>query len=125
MLFGSHCSTCTERLQLPEHGEGIKTSVKKEVTDEWLRVPHPESNLLHGEGWLFEIASAEHLRKKGYAPFVTFGTVFDAAKADIVAVPKPNSRVKWDQNHPTVRKLQRASRHRKLSPKCSKTPNFA
>ena len=39
--------------------------------------PHPETNLLHGEGWLFEVASADVLTGRGHASFVTFGTMFD------------------------------------------------
>lgn len=93
-------------------GSIIKSAVRTEVLEESLRTPHPESNLLHGDGWLFEIATAEYIRSKGYAPFVAFGTVFDSAlKADVVGVPKPNSRLKW--NLSGFRKLRHASRRKR------------
>jgi hypothetical protein len=53
------------------------------------------ANLLHEPGWLFELQIADHLRKQGYAAFVTFGTIFDAKGFDVLAVPRPRRRIKW------------------------------
>ena len=92
-------------------GSIVKSAVGPEVLEQVLHTPHPESNLLHGHGWLFEFASGETMRGKGYAPFVTFGTVFDASKVDVIAVSKPNSRVKW--NLSGLRGLRCASRRRR------------
>ncbi len=98
----------------------IKKTVGQEMLEQLLKTEHPESNLLHGDGWLFEVASAELMRKKGYEPFIAFGTVFDSAlKMDVLAV-KSNARLEW--NLPTLRKLRRTSKTMKKPRQKSTTP---
>jgi len=91
-------------------GSILRCSVPRDVSEEILARHHPETNLLHGHGWLQEVASAEVLREQGYAPFVTFGTVLDPCGVDVVALAKPKARVKWS---PAV--LRRYHRLRRLN----------
>jgi hypothetical protein len=55
----------------------------------------PGANLLHEPGWLFELSCVEELKKDGKVGFLTFGTVFDANKFDVIAFSKPRRRIKW------------------------------
>ena len=61
--------------------------------------PHPESNLLHGDGWMFEVLSAIEVEKDGFLGFVTFGTLFDPAGFDVIAFKSPeravNLKIAW------------------------------
>jgi hypothetical protein len=47
-------------------------------------VPHPETNLLHGDGWMVEVLAAMELEQQGYLGFVTFGTLFDPDGVDVI-----------------------------------------
>lgn len=67
-------------------------------------------NLLHEPGWLAEVEYAEHLRKEGYAAFLTFGTLFDARGFDAVAIPRPGRRIKWRGPWPPARRERSRSR---------------
>ena len=60
------------------------------------RGPAPGANLLHGLGWLYEVASADYLSAQGSAAFVTFGSVFDPAGFDVIAFPRSQRRVRLD-----------------------------
>jgi hypothetical protein len=68
--------------------------------------PHPESNLLHGDGWMFEVLSAIEVEKDGYVGFVTFGTFFDPAGFDVVAFSDPERsvtlKIAWPPERPTA-----------------------
>jgi hypothetical protein len=70
-----------------------------EVVKSFLEDVKRSTNLLHGTtGWLFELLTAEEIEKKGYLPFVTFGTNFDANGFDVIAIPKKlaRSKLKWN-----------------------------
>ena len=69
--------------------------------------PHPETNLLHGEGWLFEVASADVLTGRGHASFITFGTMFDPGGFDVISFPSPRAQVKWKITPPRRKKPKR------------------
>jgi hypothetical protein len=69
--------------------------------------PHPETNLLHGVGWLFEVASADVLTGRGHASFVTFGTMFDPGGFDVISFPSPRAQVKWKITPPRRKKPKR------------------
>jgi hypothetical protein len=51
------------------------------------------TNLLHGDGWMHEVLSAELGRKDGGYPFITFGTMFDPVGFDVICVPGPDRAV--------------------------------
>ncbi len=78
-------------------GSVIKDRLPPESFKEVFSDRHPETNLLHGEGWILEIATADILKKKGHAAFVTFGTGLDANGFDVVAVPNPGSPITWNR----------------------------
>lgn len=67
----------------------------------------PGSNLLHEPGWLFEVSCAEILEKKRHAGFVTFGTVFDQKKIDVMAFPNPRRRIEWKGKQPSIWKADK------------------
>jgi len=66
--------------------------------------PLQSTNLLHGDGWLFEVLSANYLREHGKVVFVTFGTMFDPAKFDVIAFDGPRRRIRWKVKWPNVRR---------------------
>jgi hypothetical protein len=68
------------------------------------------TNLLHGEGWLLEVLSANHLRQQGKVAFVTFGTMFDPAKFDVIAFDGPRRRVQWKMKWPSAQRRERKVR---------------
>jgi hypothetical protein len=68
------------------------------------------TNLLHGEGWLLEVLSANHLREQGKVAFVTFGTMFDPAKFDVIAFDGPRRRVQWKMKWPKARRRKAKGR---------------
>ena len=70
----------------------------------------PSTNLLHGEGWLLEMLSASHLREQGKVAFVTFGTMFDPAKFDVIAFDGPRRRVQWKMKWPSARRRKAMGR---------------
>jgi hypothetical protein len=83
------------------------TSGGEHLIKKFQSVPHPETNLLHGEGWLFEVASADILTERGYASFVTFGTMFDPGKFDCIGFPRPRTRITWKIKLPTRKNTRR------------------
>jgi hypothetical protein len=94
--------------------EAILASLVRNVGGEQLirafhSVPHPETNLLHGEGWLFEVASADVLTARGHASFVTFGTIFDPGGFDVISFSSPRARVKWKIARPRLKGPKRKS----------------
>jgi len=66
--------------------------------------------LAHGEGWLLEVLSANHLREQGKVAFVTFGTMFDPAKFDVIAFDGPRRRVQWKMKWPSAQRRERKVR---------------
>ncbi len=68
------------------------------------------TNLLHGKGWLLEVLSANHLREQGKVAFVTFGTMFDPAKFDVIAFDGPRRRVQWKMKWPSAHRRKRKIR---------------
>ncbi|HUS44534.1 MAG TPA: hypothetical protein VM219_00660 [Phycisphaerae bacterium] len=62
--------------------------------------PQPGANLLHGDGWIEELRSADLLEAEGKVPFVTFGTIFDSAGFDVIAFPDPDTPVHINIEYP-------------------------
>ena len=78
------------RVLLEAHG------AKETVRSVDARGPAPGSNLLHGMGWLHEVATADYLSAQGRAAFVTFGSVFDPAGIDVIAFSSARRRIPFD-----------------------------
>lgn len=70
---------------------------------------HITSDALHGggKGWRFEYETMNYLRKKGFTAFLTFGTLLEPGKVDVVAAKvegeekielnlKGFEKVRWD-----------------------------
>ena len=57
--------------------------------------PQPGANLLHEPGWLSELSLVRRMRTSGIAGFMTFGTVFDSQKVDVVTRGALKRRIKW------------------------------
>lgn len=78
-------------------GSVVKNHLPQESLGGIFSSRHPETNLLHGEGWIQEIASADILTQKGQAAFVAFGTGLDANGFDVIAVANPRSPITWNR----------------------------
>ncbi len=88
----------------------------KELCRELQRHPVLQStNLLHGDGWLRELLTAAQLRREGKAAFVTFGTLFDPAKFDVVAFERPLRRIRWNLVWPRKQKSPKKVIQRRTS----------
>lgn len=62
------------------------------------------TNLLHEPGWLYEVLSAEYVKKKGHVGFITFGTLFDPNGFDVIRFSKPGRTIKWKFKYPSPKK---------------------
>lgn len=71
-------------------------------SEEWQRYVRTlkqtrRTNMLHEPGWLYEMAFANELERRGQAAFMTFGTIFDPHGFDVISVPMARTRVNWNK----------------------------
>jgi hypothetical protein len=69
-----------------------RKTVIKQITEDKEKHKHAHPDLPHGgTGWMLEYEVMKHLHKEGKPVFLTFGTHWDPAKVDIIALEAPFS----------------------------------
>lgn len=75
---------------------------KKKDLKQLLFEQFPGTNILHGQGWLYELAAQDEVEKEGDLGFITFGTIFDAKGFDLLVFPRTSARkrITWKKQYP-------------------------